>query len=1346
MVLVLSLQPSVAGAAQERALSIADVAVTEGDSGTVNAVFEVTISQLGGPPASVAYSTATDSAGSDDFQGSTGTITFKSSDGSSASGPFTKTIVISVTPDLLDEDPERFFVRLSGPVNATISDGEAVGTIADNDPLPSLSVADASVLEGDTGTVDLTLTVLLTPASGRTVSVDFATQDGNARRDFDYTAAAGTLNFAPGQRSKQVTVSIKGDRTDERDESFELLLSSPSNATISDGSAVAAILDDDPAPALAVNDVFVSEGDAGIRAATFTVTLSSGSGKTVSVNYALEDGSASSPSDYTATSGTLVFAEGETLKEIVVDIHGDTTDETDETFSVLLTDPREAVVADAVGVATILNDDLPPELRIFGTSLTEPVEGLGAATFDVRLSEPSSKEVTVRFQTRDGSATAPHDYAPTGGTVTLAPGATSTQITVPVFPDSIDEEDEAFFVDLTDAKNAFIVVGSAQGSILDSDDPPSISIADLSSPEGDGGPVPAAFKVTLSGPSGKPISIDVAAADGTAVAGRDYLPGGATLSFAPGETEKEFAVSILGDVVDETDETITVTLSNPVNVTIGRASATGTIVDDDASPSVSINDVSLAEPNTGTQPLTFVASLSDPSEKSISVKFASSDGTATAPSDYLPASGTLTFAPGEVTKSIVIQVVGDLISEADETFGVLLSDPTEAVIVDGTGTGAIIDGDPFPTLSISDVTVGEGATSITTEVLEDFEDATLAFPVTGSWARSSTSAASGLWGFKAASIPNSGTTESTFTINFPANSLNRKVTLNYRVSSECGYDFLTILVNGSQVRRVSCNSGWQTAEATAGLVAGNNSLIVRYQKDYCCAGGSDTAWVDNIKQSYATPTSGDARFTVALSQASGLPVSVAYSTRAGTATPGTDFTAVSGTLNFPPGQTTQTISVPVLTDALDEDNESFFVDLSDPTNVSITDGQAVATIVDDDATPSVSIGSRSLDEGDEGDTQFAFDLTLSAPSGKTISVNYSTSDGTAVSASDYRASSGILTIPAGATSQQVVVAVIGDRAGEGTETFAVNLSAPVNVALGTSQGIGTIVNDDPILTLTSTITSSYFYDHEGEIPARLRSPDSARTSDFFITLDPPQPTTVTVRFSTADATVEDCAASPNLDCGLAEADIDYVPASRTVTFLPGETFSQVRVDINGDTTVEADYEAFRGVLTEAVGADILVAERPNFIRDDDPLILGSIGDCFFGFCEPPTVPEFWGALQYNLYLMRVVDDGPFGSRELISRSDILVEALASTVDGTCPVVGCRPDRATPISDYNPVRRTLEFMPGMSGLSVMVQVVNDSACEQVESVYLTVDPVVNAQRSTRLPAEGKIYDDDCWFGP
>ena len=213
------------------------------------------------------------------------------------------------------------------------------------------------VTEGDGGTQSAVFTARLSSAASSTVTVGYATANGSAGSPADFAAKAGTLSFSPGQTSKTVPVTVKADVLGEPDETFSLNLSNASGATIADATGLGTIRDNDSAPSIAVGDVTVAEGDGGNQTVVFTIRLSSAASETVRVAYTLAAGSASSPNDFNAASGTLSFSPGQTSKTVSVTVKADVLDEPDETFSLNLSNPSGATIADATGIGTIRDND-----------------------------------------------------------------------------------------------------------------------------------------------------------------------------------------------------------------------------------------------------------------------------------------------------------------------------------------------------------------------------------------------------------------------------------------------------------------------------------------------------------------------------------------------------------------------------------------------------------------------------------------------------------------------------------------------------------------------------------------------------------------------------------------------------------------------------------------------------------------------------------------------------------------------------------------------------------------------------------------------------------------------------
>jgi len=563
---------------------------------------------------------------------------------------------------------------------------------------PSVSVGDVRVVEGDVGEVDASFVVSLSRAVGQAVVVDFATADASASAGEDYVARSGSVLIAPGQTSATVTVKVSGDVLGEPDERFFVNLSNADRATVADGQGEATIVDDDEAlSTVSVGDVSVSEGDAGTVDATFAVSLSGPSGRAVDVDFATADGTATATGDYLFNSGTVSFAAGETVKTVTVKVIGDTLEEPQEQFFVRLAGARGATVGDGEGVGVIFDNDAPtsdPSVSIGDVSVLEGDAGVVQATFAVSLSPAPTRDVVVDFATANDSATAPGDYQTKSGSVTIAAGQTTGTVSVAVAGDRLDEPDERFFVNLSNARGAVLADGQGAGTIVDDDAPPVVAVADSVVTEGDSGDVQASFTFSLSQASGRVVTVDYATADDSAVAPGDYAAGSGSVTFAAGDTTKTVTVAVNGDLLDEIDERFDVKLADPQGASMAAGEkGVATIIDNDAPPVLAIADTRVTEGDSGEVDASFTVSLSAPSGREVSVDFATVDGSAVAPGDYGALTTKVAFAAGQTTKDVVVKVKADTLDEPDERFFAQLANPVNAMISDDRAGGLIIDDD-----------------------------------------------------------------------------------------------------------------------------------------------------------------------------------------------------------------------------------------------------------------------------------------------------------------------------------------------------------------------------------------------------------------------------------------------------------------------------------------------------------------------------------------------------------------------------------------------------------------------------------------------------------------------------
>lgn len=229
---------------------------------------------------------------------------------------------------------------------------------------------------------------------------------------------------------------------------------------------------------------------------------------------------------------------------------------------------------------------------------------------------------------------------------------------------------------------------------------PRVSVTAVSVAEGNRGDAIATFTVELSARSSRPVTVQAATQDGTALAGDgDYRPVATMLTFDPGSTSATVDVAIPGDLVEETDEIFFLVLARPTGATLGAARAEGEIVDDDGAagpgegPALVIEDAQVDEGNGARRRLRFTVTLSEPAPVPVTVSWATADGSATVEEDYVEATGQVRFPRGATSRTVEVTVIGDAVEEGDEEVVVGLTEPVGAELGDDVAVGIILDDD-----------------------------------------------------------------------------------------------------------------------------------------------------------------------------------------------------------------------------------------------------------------------------------------------------------------------------------------------------------------------------------------------------------------------------------------------------------------------------------------------------------------------------------------------------------------------------------------------------------------------------------------------------------------------------
>ncbi len=588
---------------------------------------------------------------------------------------------------------------------------KALEALANATASAKLSIADASIAEGNSGTKLLTFTVSLDAASTQPVSVDWSTAANTAKAGTDFTAASGTLTFPAGTLTRSLTVSIVGDTLYEGNETFFVNLANATGASIDRGQGVGTILDDDPLPKLVLAGGSITEGHAGIKLFALKVTLSPVSGVETRVNYATVSDTtgaypATSGEDFNLTTGTLVIPAGTTSATFNVEIIGDRKNEQKETFLAVLSSPVNATINSGTAVVSILDDDPIPNIRATDLALTEGSSGTRQAKVTVKLSSvldvPTSFDYSTAVDSTGANPATPGvDFVPTSGTLVVPLGSAVGYIYVDINPDTKHEPNETFLVVLSNAQNGVIMESTAVVTIIDDDPLPTIKIASASTTEGGSGTKLLRFTVTLSNALDVDTSVNYATQSALvgalATAGVDYVPTSGTLVFPAGTKTGYIYVAVNGDYSIEPDEVFNVALSSPVNGVIGLGVATGTILNDDKVPTISIADASIVEGNAGTKVMRFTVKLSNAIDYAVSLDFATADATsgalALAGEDYVATSGTLLIPAGTLVGYVSVTVKGDFKVESDEIFLLNLSNALGATFANTTAVGKILNDD-----------------------------------------------------------------------------------------------------------------------------------------------------------------------------------------------------------------------------------------------------------------------------------------------------------------------------------------------------------------------------------------------------------------------------------------------------------------------------------------------------------------------------------------------------------------------------------------------------------------------------------------------------------------------------
>jgi uncharacterized repeat protein (TIGR01451 family) len=1031
-----------------------------------------------------------------DYAVSTSTLVFPAN----APSPVDLPIAISIANDVLIENVESFslgFGAISG-AGALSGAGTHVVSIADND-LAQVGFAPGndSVSEGDGSfskpvVLGLTADGVGTPSLQNALLVPVGFTEGTALEPEDFTLATASVSFAAGSldgAAQDATVNLTNDPVSEPTESFELTLGNgfvTPNITLGRAATTVTITDDD------------------IPGITIT---QSGGGNAVSEDGATDTYSIVLDSQPTATVNVAISFPADE-----VTVNGDTDGTYNTTFTAGNWSNAQTITLAAVNDRTLEGDHSASLVHAFVSSdanyngITATIDG-GASSNTLSVAITDNETAELRWSPGSASAaegsnassavvlditadppggtptlegTISYTLTPTFGTAVAADLGTitgplsftnvsdlaSNAISIPHLADALVEGEEQYSLAITlDVAPAGTSVASAPfvGTIVDANSA-TVSLsgsATVGESVGSSG-LTVSLNTAAGNTLANPVSVAIDLTDGTATyagGSGDFFFAGpsatATVTFPAGSgnaATRSVSVSIRDDALVENSESFSASLG----AVTGAASASGgpaviAITDNESavvgfqSPTSAVSEGSTPHSVNALLTITAVGTGTPALAVPISAAVTQTPGTAGA-ADYTLSTTSISFTagtPSAATQPIAITIIDDLIAEGSETFSLGFGAVTGPATASGSHTVTLIDNDTAGVV----ITESAGATS----VAEGGSNDTYTLALTSQPVGNVTIAIN----------PSSQLTAAPTSLTFTGSTWN--------VAQE-----VTVAAVDDAV--VEGDHGGTLSHVVSSGDPNYNGLAVA-PVDVAITDNDDAVVSFSPISVSQTESSSPMMFTVTLSNPVQSGVTLSVNSAFGTAT-AADFTpVVSGTVSFAPNSTaSQTVSVAITNDALDENDESFTLVLSNllaTGDVSLGDAVATGTILDDDPSPTLSISSPSQPEGNSGTTPMNFVVSLSTVSGRDVMFTRATQDGTATAANnDYvPLTAAQATIPAGELSISIPVLINGDTSFEGDETFSLNITGVINATPTSPGGIGTIEDDDQQPTTTTIVSN-----------------------------------------------------------------------------------------------------------------------------------------------------------------------------------------------------------------------------------------------------------------------------------
>ena len=1178
-------------------------------------------------------------------------------------GDTTTTISIDTSDDSVYETDETFSLNITNVTGAAPSSLVARSRIIDNDPQPSIALlrfeqVDSTTTEGASFTYKLELTKV----SATNVSFDWSVQHISTSAE-DFTGAlTGSQLIRAGDTTTTISIDTSDDSVYETDETFSLNITNVTGAAPSSLVARSRIIDNDPQPSIALLrfeqvDSTTTEG----ASFTYKLELTKVSATNVSFDWSVQHISTSAEDFTGALTGTQLIRAGDTTTTISIDTSDDSVYETDETFSLNITNVTGAAPSSLVARGRIIDNDPQPSIALLRFEQVDSTTTEGASfTYKLELTKVSATNVSFDWSVQHISTSAEDFTGALTGTQLIRAGDTTTTISIDTSDDSVYETDETFSLNITKVTGATPSSLTASGRIIDNDPQPSMSLlrfeqVDSTTTEG----ASFTYKLELTKVSATNVSFDWSVQH-ISTSAEDFT-GALTGSqlIRAGDTTATISIDTSDDSVYETDETFSLNITKVTGAAPSSLVARGRIIDNDPQPSMSLLRFEQVD-STTTEGASFTYKLELTKVSATNVSFDwSVQHISTSAEDFTGAlTGTQLIRAGDTTTTISIDTSDDSVYETDETFSLNITKVTGATPSSLTASGRIIDNDPQPSMSLLRF---EQVDSTTTE------GASLNYRLELN--RASTTNVSFDW-----SVQHISTSAEDFTGALTGTQLIRAGDTTTTISIDTSDDSVY-----ETDETFSLNITKVTGAAPSSLVARGRIIDNDPQPSIALL---------RFEQVDSTTTEGASfNYRLELNRASTTDITFDWSVQH-ISTSAEDFTgALTGTQLIRAGDTTTTISIDTSDDSVYETDETFSLNITKVTGATPSSLVASGRIIDNDPQPSIAL--LRFEQVDSTTTEGAslnYRLELNRASTTDITFDWSVQH-ISTSAEDFTgALTGTQLIRAGDTTATISIDTSDDSVYETDETFSLNITKVTGTAPSSLVARGRIIDNNPQPSMSllrfeqvdSTTTEGASLNYKLEL-------NRASTTDI-----------------TFDWSVQHISTS-------AEDFTGALTGSQLIR--AGDTTATISIDTSDDSVYETD-ETFSLNITKVTGAapSSLVARGRIIDNDPQPSI------ALLSFEQVDSTTTEGASLNYRLELNRA------------STTDITFDwsvqhISTSAEDFTGALTGSQLIRA-----------------GDTTTTISIDTSDDSVYETDETFSLNITNVIGAAPSS-LVARGRIIDND-----